>query len=268
MDRIRKIAIIINLAVRRQSKYTDLGAISDLLYLVYSPAPSYRSPSSSATNLSDYDRGIRKFNGLAAPLDVVSLRAIGVTHSDPTTATVARARANAAALLIPGNDNVRAASTSVESIVLPEPIGGLVAAFQFPGQFGLPDGSVQQKWKKRFGAEFTDEMGVHPSASLSHESTSPLLEMTTDDKLRNLSRQGVLSCHNWRATDACVHRRRSISNIEEYSGLPVLEKQYMQTDVEIAYQYVLLREKEARVKHAAAILEVIVIQEDSRLLDC
>lgn len=44
--------------------------------------------------------------------------------------------------------------------------------------------------------------------------------------------------------------------MQDYEGLPVLEKQYLQIDVEIAHQYVLLREKEARMRSGVAILAV------------
>lgn len=85
-----------------------------------SPALSFRSPASSVTNLStDYDRGIRRFNHVAAPLDVISLRAVGVTHSDPTAPTLARLRLGTHPLLAPGSDNVRAASMSAESLASP-----------------------------------------------------------------------------------------------------------------------------------------------------
>jgi len=51
-------------------------------------------------------------------------------------------------------------------------------------------------------------------------------------------------------------RRRSISNLQEYSGLDVLEKHYLQIDVEIAYQLVLMREKQSSMINAIKVLEV------------
>lgn len=112
---------------------------------------------------------------MAAPLDVVSLRAIGVTHSAPTAPTLARAakEAGTSALLLPGVDNVRAASTSVESVLLPE---DLALAFEFPGHLGMADGSVHQRWKRRFAfaTGFTDDMAVLPE--------DQLLESGLDDK--------------------------------------------------------------------------------------
>lgn len=123
----------------------------------------------------------------------MSLRAVGVTHSDPTTFTLARARENsAAAFLLPGTDNVRAADTSIDSMLSPlvDPIGvdnGLSAAFQFPGPFGMPDGSIQQRWKRRFGgAQFNDDMGV---VSPKFETKAPTRELSAlADRAEWLSR--------------------------------------------------------------------------------
>lgn len=65
--------------------------------------------------------------------------------------------------MLPGIDNVRAASTSVESILLPDDVG-LGLAFEFPGHLGAVDGSVNQRWKRKFSAStragFIDDMGV------------------------------------------------------------------------------------------------------------
>ncbi|KAF8306479.1 hypothetical protein DL93DRAFT_215888 [Clavulina sp. PMI_390] len=210
-----------------------------------SAASSYRSPASSVTNLSDYDRGIRRFNNTAAPLDVLSLRAIGVTHSDPTTFTLARARENHAALLLPGADNVRAANTSVESVASPlsdalgaaAAGGALSAAFQFPGPHGTPDGKIHQRWKRQFaGAEFKDDMAV-VSEAIGEEGEYDSPE----------------DCH---VEGKKLSRRRTISNLQDYEGLPILDKEYLEIDVDIAYQYLSLREKEADMRNAAAILEV------------
>jgi hypothetical protein len=51
-------------------------------------------------------------------------------------------------------------------------------------------------------------------------------------------------------------RRRSISDLQEYSGLSVLEKHYLQIDVEVAYQLVLMREKQSSMVNALKVLEV------------
>lgn len=115
-----------------------------------------------------------------------------MTHSDPATFTLARARENgAAALFLPGADNVRAASTSMESVASPSPEfeagGGLAAAFRFPGPFGVPDGRLQQRWRRRFGgADFKDDMGVNqpePDSTPQNHGTDEV-----DDKIERLAR--------------------------------------------------------------------------------
>ena len=131
--------------------------------LVYSAAASYRSPTNSVTNLSDYDRGIRKFPGLAVPLDV-SPRTAGVI-SGPTTSAVARVRDSRP--LLRGTDNVRAASSSTDSIPLPETIGGLAAAFEFPGHINASDAATLPKWRRRFGDVFKDDTLLAPAAATS-----------------------------------------------------------------------------------------------------
>lgn len=112
--------------------------------------------------MSDYDRGIRKFPGLAVPLEV-SPRTADVIHSDPTTEVVTRVRDSGP--LVRGTDNARAASTSTDSIPLPETIGSLVAAFEFPGHINASDTATHPQWRRRFGDVFKDDTLLAPAAA-------------------------------------------------------------------------------------------------------
>lgn len=219
---------------------------------MYSAAPSYRSPTSSVTNLSDYDRGIRKFSGLAAPLDA-SMRAIGMIYPDSTASAVVRARENSGSLL-PGTGNARAASTSTDSIPLPETIGELTAAFEPPGPLNT---GTRQRWRRQLNNIFKDDTLLPPAVVTSSDHSLP----ARDSRVRTTERERRLAMYVFPMPcgvpyESLLRRRRSISNLQEYSGLPVLEKQYLHIDVEIAYQLVLIREKQSNMINAIKVLEV------------
>ncbi|KAF8341410.1 uncharacterized protein EI90DRAFT_3150540 [Cantharellus anzutake] len=216
---------------------TDLDDPSIHVHSLASSHRSHLSPASSVTNLnlSEYEKGMRRFNGRAGPMDIAFLRRIGTTVSDPALVTVSRLRdAEAESKKSPlswkSNGKMSTTFAAIGESILD------ASAHDDPKISPRGYGRRQQEAARN---GFRDEMQGLPNALEDEE----MMDDVFGDE---------------RALVGNISRRRSIGTVIEWSHLPRQEVNNLCIDVELCSQLLNLKEKQIDMENATRLLRVIV----------